>query len=139
MKRLIITTLVAFAAMFFVSCSAQRRDVYLTYEQLSADAPLKQFKKANKANQIEILNILVDRANKEYLNCQTIDDLHEVQEQLELIKFYNNVAKQKSIAVTNAIRKLDNQIKETEEEYKKKTIIDATRNQTYYQDKGQDY
>ena len=54
-----------------------------------------------------------------------------------MIKFYNNEAKQKSIAVTNAIRRLDNEITQTEAAYKKETVIES--NRTIYQNKGQEY
>jgi len=128
--------MVAIAAMFMASC-ATYNDVVVTYEQLPLDASFKQFKKATKTNQIEILNYLVSRANEEYLKCKTIDDLYNVKEGLNMIKFYNNEAKQKSIAVTNAIRKLDSEILQTEAIYKKESYVDASR--TNYQNKGQEY
>lgn len=126
--------------IFNVDADAQlfggRKDVVISYEHLSADASFKQFKKANKSNQIEILNALVRRANEEYLNCKTIDDLYAVKEQLELIKFYSNEAKQKSISVTNDIRRLDNSISQAEAEFKGETLIEGTR--THYRNKGQE-
>ena len=135
MKR-IIAIMVAIAAMFMASC-ATYNDVVVTYEQLPLDASFKQFKKATKTNQVEILNYLVSRANEEYLKCKTIDDLYNVKESLNMIKFYNNEAKQKSIAVTNAIRKLDSEILQTEAIYKNESYVDASR--TNYQNKGQEY
>lgn len=130
---------VAIAALLISVDSAAigpRNDVHIAYEQISTDASFKQFKKATKSNQIEILNFLVSRANEEYLECETMDDLYEVKEQLDIIKFYNNAAKQKSISVTNAIRKLDTQITQSEAAYKKEVWIEGTR--TQYQDRGQD-
>ena len=135
MKRF-TAIMVAIAAMFMASC-ATYNDVVVTYEQLPLDASFKQFKKATKTNQIEILNYLVTRANEEYLKCKTIDDLYNVKEGLNMIKFYNNEAKQKSISVTNAIRRLDNEITQTEAAYKKETVIES--NRTIYQNKGQEY
>ncbi|MBR6721778.1 MAG: hypothetical protein IKL63_06610 [Alistipes sp.] len=134
MKRF-TAIMVAIAAMFMASC-ATYNDVVVTYEQLPLDASFKQFKKATKTNQIEILNYLVTRANEEYLKCKTIDDLYNVKEGLNMIKFYNNEAKQKSIAVTNAIRKLDSEILQTEAIYKNESYVDASR--TNYQNKGQE-
>ena len=138
MKRIITMVAVAVATLFISSCATAgvitRNDVHISYEQISTDASFKQFKKATKANQIEILNFLVSRANEEYLKCETIDDLYNVKEQLDIIKFYNNNAKQKSISVTNAIRKLDTQITQAEAEYKKEVVIDGTRD--YYRDHG---
>ena len=140
MKRIITMVAVAVATLFLSSCATAgvitRNDVHISYEQISTDASFKQFKKATKANQIEILNFLVSRANEEYLKCETIDDLYNVKEQLDIIKFYNNNAKQKSISVTNAIRKLDTQITQAEADYKKEVWIEGTR--TQYQDRGQD-
>ena len=135
MKRF-TAIMVAIAAMFMASC-ATYNDVVVTYEQLPLDASFKQFKKATKTNQIEILNYLVSRANEEYLKCKNIDDLYNVKEGLNMIKFYNNEAKQKSIAVTNAIRRLDNEITQTEAAYKKEIVIES--NRTIYQNKGQEY
>ena len=142
MKRIITMVAVAVATLFISSCATAgvitRNDVHISYEQISTDASFKQFKKATKANQIEILNFLVARANEEYLDCQTIDDLYAVREQLDIIKFYNNNAKQKSISLTNAIRKLDTQIVQAEAAYKKEVVIEGKDTRTYYQDHGQD-
>ena len=135
MKRF-TAIMVAIAAMFMASC-ATYNDIVVTFEQLPLDASFKQFKKATKTNQIEILNYLVTRANEEYLKCKTIDDLYNVKEGLNMIKFYNNEAKQKSIAVTNAIRKLDSEILQTEAIYKNESYVDASR--TNYQNKGQEF
>ena len=138
MKRFI--SLVALAIgllMIFDSCAiGRRKDVVIAYEQLNADASYKQFKKATKTNQIEILTALVRRANDEYLKCQTIDDLYAVKEQLDLIKFYNENADQKSITVTNDIRKLDNSITQSEAEFKGEKVIEGSR--TIYRDRGQE-
>ena len=134
MKRF-TAIMVAIAAMFMASC-ATYNDVVVTYEQLPLDASFKQFKKATKTNQIEILNYLVSRANEEYLKCKTIDDLYNVKESLNMIKFYNNEAKQKSIAVTNAIRKLDRLIIDAEREYKGVKGVDT--NTTEYSGWGQE-
>ena len=137
MKRIIA---IAIAALFIFAGDANaqsRNDVIVPYEQLALDASFKQFQKASKANQIEILNYLVSRANEEYLKCKNIDDLYNVKEGLNMIKFYNNEAKQKSIAVTNAIRKLDSEILQTEAIYKNESYVDASR--TNYQNKGQEY
>lgn len=138
MKKIITILATAIVACMFASESfAQlRKDVVITPEQSHLDASFKQFKKANKTNQIEILNYLVDCANEAYLECKTIDDLYEVKEQMNIIKFYNSHAKQNSITVTNAIRKLDHKITQTEAEYKKAKVIENTR--TFYQDYGQE-
>ena len=138
MKRFISLAALAIGLlMIFDSCAiGRRKDVVIAYEQLNADASYKQFKKATKTNQIEILTALVRRANDEYLKCQTIDDLYAVKEQLDLIKFYNENADQKSITVTNDIRKLDNSITQSEAEFKGEKVIEGSR--TIYRDRGQE-
>lgn len=139
MKKII--TIIA-TAIFACACaslaSAQiRKDVVITPDQAHLDASFKQFKKASKSNQIEILNYLVDCANEAYLDCKTIEDLYDVKEQMNVIKFYNSHAKQNSITIVNAIRKLDNKITQTEAAYKKAKVIDRG-TATYYQDYGQE-
>ena len=138
MKRFIsLVALTIGLLMIFDSCAVGRRkDVVIAYEHLNADASFKQFKKATKTNQIEILSALVRRANDEYLKCQTIEDLYAVKEQLDLIKFYNENADQKSITVTNDIRTLDNSITQTEAEFKGEKVIEGSR--TIYRDRGQE-
>ena len=121
-------------------CSAQswnRNDVLIPLDMIHTDAAFKQFKKASKVNQIEILTYLVSRANEEYLKCTTLDDLYTVKENLETIKFYNRYAKQASIAVANAIRKLDRDIIQTEAEIKGISHIERGTSASYI-DRGQD-
>ena len=138
MKRIFsIIALFLGLLMILDSCaSGRRKDVVISYEQLSADASFKQFKKATKTNQIENLTALVRRANEDYLKCQTIEDLYTVKEQLDLIKFYNDNADQKSITVTNEIRKLEHAITQTEAEFKGQKVIEGSR--SYYSDHGQE-
>lgn len=139
MKKIITILAAAVIACAFASeSSAQlRKDVVITPEQSHLDASFKQFKKASKSNQLEILNYLVDCANEAYLECKKIEDLYDVKEQINVIKFYNSHAKQNSIAITNAIRKLDHKITQTEAEYKKTKVIERT-TPTFYEDYGQE-
>ena len=74
MKRILTIVVVALIAAIILPVSAtagplKRNDVHISYEQISTDASFKQFKKATKSNQIEILHFLVSRANEEYLKC----------------------------------------------------------------------
>lgn len=138
MKKIITIIFAAIVALSSSSASyAQfRKDVHISYEQITTDASFKQFLKASKVNQIEILNYLMGEANAKYLACETIEELYDVKEHLELIKLYNNSARQKSVAITNAIRVLDNKITQTEAEYKKETVIEGSR--TNYSNFGQE-
>lgn len=139
MKKIITIIAVAMAAFAFsfdASAQNKRGDVFISYDMLTSDASFRQFKKAKKSNQIEILNYLVDQAKEKYLECETIEQLYDVKERLDLIKFYNSNATQKSISITNAIRTLENKIIQTEAEYKNEVVIRSERDD--YQDKGQD-
>lgn len=137
MKKIITLIFAAIVALSSCASFAQfRKDVHISYEQITTDASFKQFLKASKVNQMEILNYLMSEANAKYLACETIEDLYDVKEHLELIKLYNNSARQKSVAITNAIRVLDNKITQTEAEYKKETVIEGSR--TNYSNFGQE-
>lgn len=139
MKKIITLVFVAVVALS-ASCSAlaqlSRKDVHISYEQITTDASFKQFCKASKMNQVEILNFLIGVANEKYLECETIEQLYKVKEHLDIITFYNNSAKQKSIAVTNAIRSLEHKILQTEAEYKKQVVINHTMDN--YVNRGQE-
>lgn len=138
MKRIISIVIVIAACVLSFSAQAQsHKDVHISYEQIVTDASLKQFLKASKINQIEILNFLVDAANEAYLKCETIEELYEVKEKLAIIKHYNNSAKQSSMPVTHAIRVLDNKITRTEIEYKGGNII-IENSVSNYSNRGQE-
>ncbi len=138
MKRIISVIVIAVSAIVFSSCAVAqwRKDVHLSYDQITTDASTKQFLKASKVNQIEILNYLIDQAEKHYLACETIEELYDVKEHLVIIKSLNDQAKQKSTSVTHEIRVLDNKITQTEAEYKGEKVIEATR--TEYSTWGQE-
>lgn len=135
-KFFVICLAFAMTTICFASCGVARKDVHLAYNQITTDASFKQFLKATKVNQIEILNFLVKEANQAYLDCETIEELYDVKEHLEIIKHFNNNAKQKSMSVTHDIRVLDNKITQTEAEYKKDIVIEGSR--TDYWNKGQE-
>ena len=135
-KFFVICLALAMTTICFASCGVARKDVHLAYNQITTDASFKQFLKATKVNQIEILNFLVREANQAYLDCETIEELYDVKEHLEIIKHFNNNAKQKSMSVTHDIRVLDNKITQTEAEYKKDIVIEGSR--TDYWNKGQE-
>lgn len=142
MKKFIsVVAFVIASFLVFDSCASaqigRKKDVVIVYEQLSLDASFKQFKKATKACQLENLNNLMARANEEYYKCKTIEDVYKLRDQLELIKFYNNNADQKSISVTNAIVTLDRKIVDVEAAYKEEKVIHLG-GREYYSGRGQD-
>ena len=141
MKKLTIAVVLFFIGlMAFDSCASGwgRKDVFISYDQLGTDAAYKQFRKANKQNQAEILTNLVDQAENEYKHCESVDDLYEVKENLEIIKFWINRADQKFIAITKRIRTLDRNIDDTIAEVKKQTVIQMQGSATGYSGFGQE-
>ena len=139
MKKIIAALFIA--AMCLVSldsCGSSRKDVFISYDQLGTDAAYKQFRKADKQNQAEILTNLVDQAEKEYKNCTSIEDLYEVKDNLEIIKFWLNRADQKFIAITKRIRALDRNIDDTIAEVRKQTVIQMQGSNTGYSGYGQE-
>ena len=141
MKKIAITLLFCLMGLFlFDSCGAARgrKDVLISYDQLGTDAAYKQFRKADKQNQSEILTYLVDQAEDAYRHCESIDDLYDVKENLEIIKFWINRADQKFISITKRIRTLDRNIDDTIAEVKKQTVIQVQGSQTGYSGYGQE-
>ena len=141
MKRIIALVLILSASVFMSDiCSAQifRKDVFISYENLNTDAAYKQFLKARKMNQSEILTHLVDQAEAEYKKCETIDDLYSVKENLEIIKFWMSHADQKFIAITTRVRTLDRKVDDTIAEVKNQTVIQLQGSSTGYGGWGQE-
>ena len=78
-KVLLLFVAVLFAG--FSSCSAQswtRNDVLIPLNMVHTDAAFKQFKKASKMNQAEIVSELLSQANRAYVDCETIDEIREL-------------------------------------------------------------
>ncbi len=142
MKKLAILMVCLFAGLISIDSFAApdwgRKDVFISYDQLGTDAAYKQFRKASKLNQSEILINLVDQAEEEYKNCESIDDLYEVKENLNVIMFYINHADQKFIAITKRIRRLNRNIDDTIAEVKNQTIIQVQGGSTGYSEWGQE-
>lgn len=116
-----------------------RKDVFISYDQLGTDAAYKQFRKANKINQAEILTNLVDQCESQYKRCQTVDDLYDVKENLNVISFWIGDAEQKFIAITKRIRTLNLKINDTIAEVKNQTIIQIQGGSTGYSGSGQEF
>ena len=119
----LIATLVGLLAFDSCGVARGRKDVVISYDQLGTDAAYKQFRKASKENQSEILISLVDKAEDAYKHSETLDDLYDVRENLEIIKFWINRADQKFIAITRRIRILDRNINDTINEVKNQAVI----------------
>lgn len=114
MKKIICLLSILFVSfMLCDSCSAQifwRKDVFISYDNLGTDAALKQFLKARKMNQLEILSHLVDQAEIEYRKCTSLDDLYTVKENIDIIKMYMARADQDFISITKRLKTLERNV-----------------------------
>ena len=139
MKR-IVTLMIVGLFMFGFSAHASgfRKDVVIAWDQLGLDASFKQFKKANKINQQEILTALLARANEEYYKCKSIEEIYDLRDKLQIIRFYNERAKQEFITVTNGINKLNRKLIDVEAKYKKTHVILNSRDADNYSGWGQE-
>lgn len=142
MKKLIALFVILSASIFMCdNSSAQifwRKDVFISYDNLGTDAAYKQFLKARKQNQLEILTHLVEQAEAEYKKCESIEDLYEVKENVEIIKFWIKDADQGFIAIQRKLRVLDRNIDDTIAEVKKQTVIQVQGGQNPYGRWGQE-
>ncbi|MBQ8170166.1 MAG: hypothetical protein IJZ98_05440 [Bacteroidales bacterium] len=134
--------LFALVAMFFAyaampTCDAQgRKDVTIPLDLIHTDAAFKQFKKATKMNQLEIINELVRQANAEYKACETIDDLRVLRERVVLINRYLVSGKQGFMSAQMDYNLLYNKINKSIREYEGGTTV-YSETSGYY-DFGQD-
>lgn len=122
MKRF-ITAVCALLIGITIFDSCGRRDVFISYDQIGTDASMKRFRQANKQTQLEILTNLLDQAEKEYKHCQTVDDLVEVREKVEIISLMNENSKEVFIPITRRVRSLKEKINGTIAEVTGQTII----------------
>lgn len=142
MKKIFLT-LVAFALVSVCSFDADannplknKKDVVITYEDITRDAALTKFEDAHWVVQKDILNDLVESAEKAYLDCKTIEDLYDVKDKIEIIKVYNRKADRRAqgaISVVHDLKVLERKIMQTEAEYKKVKVISTPNNNIDYQ------
>ena len=100
-----------------------RKDVLIPLDMIHTDAALKQFKKANKMNQAEILNELLRQANKSYVECETIEEIRDLRENVVLINRYLVSGKQAFMSAQKEYNILFNKINKTIREYEKGTTL----------------
>lgn len=125
MKKILfalIAIFFAYAAM--TSCAAQsRKDVTLPLDLIHTDAAFKQFKKANKMNQLEIITEFIRQANAEYKACETIEDLRVLRERVVLINRYLVSGKQAFMSAQMDYNLLYNKINKSIREYEGGTTV----------------
>lgn len=129
MKKCLLIFMAAFTLM---SCTVQgfgRKDVTIPLELIHTDAAFKQYKKARKMNQLEIINEFIRQANAKYKECKTIDDVRDLRENVVLIKRYIASGKQGFMSATKDYNLLYNKINKTIKEYEGGTTI-------YHEDAG---
>ena len=137
--KMVLLLFVAVLFAGFSSCSAQswtRNDVLIPLNMVHTDAAFKQFKKASKMNQAEIVSELLSQANKAYVACETIDEIRELRENVILIKRYLSSGKQSFMSSQKEYNILYNKINKTIREYEKGTTLYLETGS--YDDFGQD-
>ena len=102
-----------------------KTNVVIPYENIHLDSSLSSFKKASKANQLEILNEFCRKANEEFKACKTVSDIRALRTKLDLIDDYNLYAKVKSMAVTNQLLELRRKVTALEEKAKGINVIEG--------------
>lgn len=125
MKKILLF-LVAVLFSGISACSAQswnRNDVLIPLDMIHTDAAFKQFKKASKMNQAEILNELLRQANKSYVECETIEEIRDLRENVVLINRYLVSGKQAFMSAQKEYNILFNKINKTIREYEKGTTL----------------
>ena len=116
MKKFLAVVVLAIAFVF--SASAQsRNDVTLTLQQIHTDAAFKQFKKASKMNQLEIISEFIRQANEQYKECETIEEIRDLRENVALINRYLVSGKQSFMSAQKDYNILYNKINKTIREY----------------------
>ncbi len=116
---------ISFIATTSFSACAQlwRKDVSITLQEIHTDAAIKQFKKASKQNQLEILTELMRQANQEYKNCKTINEIYDLRESVVLIERYLASGKQSFMPIQKEFNILYNRINKTIREHEGGTTI----------------
>lgn len=125
-KILLMLMTAAFIISGMSSCAAQnfgRKDVTIPLDLIHTDAALKQFKKATKMNQMEIINEFIRQANEQYKECDTIEEVRDLRENVVLIKRYVASGKQSFMSAMKDYNILYNKIAKTIREYEGATYI----------------
>ena len=100
-----------------------RKDVMIPLDMIHTDAAFKQFKKAKKMNQSEIINEFLRQANKTYTECETIDQIRDLRENVVLINRYLVSGKQAFMSAQKEYNILYNKINKTIKEYEGGTTL----------------
>lgn len=120
MKKIFVAIMATFALILSANdCAAQMNgtSVIIPFDLIDTDAALKQFKRASKINQLEIINNFLREANAQYKACDDIDEIRELRENVALINRYIVSGKQSFMSVQKEYNILYNKINKSIREY----------------------
>ena len=125
MKKILLLLTAVLLTASFMPTSAQmgRNDVLIPLDMIHTDAAFKQFKKATKMNQSEIINEFLRQANQQYVECETIEEIRDLRENVLLINRYLVSGKQGFMSAQKEYNILFNKINKTIREYEKGTTL----------------
>lgn len=87
MKRLLLILVAACAVLSAASCGAiGRKDVHINLSEIHSNAMQKQFMKARKLNQLEIMQYLYRQANDAYYAAENLDQLYVLREDVRVLQ-----------------------------------------------------
>ncbi len=144
MKRIISLLLAVIVIAMSSSCGPTsgiglgRKDVIFSLNEIATDAAMKQFKKARKHNQSEILSELLRQANEVYEGCQTIEDVYRLKERLDIVARYIASGKQSFMSAQFALNTLSTKVNNTIREYEGGTTVYNRSDIRGYWDFGQE-
>jgi hypothetical protein len=121
MKKLLIILVAVFATLSATSCSAYgRKDVHINLNEIHSNAMLKQFMKAKKLNQLEIMQRLYREANDAYYAAENLDQLYVLREDVKVLqrKYILMMNKESMGEIENSLNilqsKIDRSIRDAE-------------------------
>ena len=121
MKKILIILVAAMAVLSSASCGALgRKDVHINLADIHSNAMHKQFMKATKLNQLEIMQHLYRQANDAYYAAENLDQLYVLREDVNvlLIKYIARMNKESMGEIQNSLNilqtKIDRSIRDAE-------------------------
>lgn len=114
MKKLLIVLVAIFTTMSVTNCATPywRTDTHINLSDIHSNAKHKQFIKANKLNQLEIMNRLAKQANDAYYASETLDELYALRQDVNVLltKYVLKMNKESMGEIEYALNILNNKI-----------------------------
>ena len=120
MKTLRTILVALFAVVSISACGLGRKDVHINLNEIHSNAMHKQFIKANKLNQLEIMQRLSKQANDAYYAADSLDELYALRQDVNtlLLKYVRSMNKESMGEIEYALNllntKIDKSIREAE-------------------------